>query len=542
MTGRRGFLAGSAALVAAAGCGPARWPGVEVRVSRPGMREGHRIRDNGTLPPPAEELTTDVAIVGSGVAGLTAAWKLAREGHRGFVLLSGPEFGGNASGARAGDLRYPRGAHYLPLPSRESVHVREILAALGILDGAPGDERPAYDETALLHAPDERILVGDSWREGLLPISDDPRERAESARFFAFVATLKSQRGKDGRKAFAVPLALSSADPTWTALDAVSFDAWLDAAGFRAPSLRWYLDYCCRDDYGVGSNRASAWAGLHYFAARAGHARNAPDGAVLTWPDGLAHLIRGMTGSIVRDTGRTGVIRSGFATCLRAGGDGVTVDCVGPGRDDAPRTFRIRARRAVCAVPLHVATRIVPDIAGYGFDAARHLPRSAPWIVANVLLDGFPPERQGAPLAWDNVVAGSTGLGYVVATHQVIGAARPPRTVFTAYRAVTDDDAHAARARLARMDDTALYDEAVGDLRRAYGWRIALRMRAADITVRGHAMASPTPGFLGNAGLRALREVDGPISFAHSDLSGLSLFEEASWWGWQAALRILGGR
>ena len=52
-------------------------------------------------------------------------------------------------------------------------------------------------------------------------------------------------------------------------------------------------------------------------------------------------------------------------------------------------------------------------------------------------------------------------------------------------------------------------------------------------------MATPRPGFLHNAGLRALRSLDGPILFAHSDLSGFSVFEEASWWGYQAAIRAL---
>jgi hypothetical protein len=56
-----------------------------------------------------------------------------------------------------------------------------------------------------------------------------------------------------------------------------------------------------------------------------------------------------------------------------------------------------------------------------------------------------------------------------------------------------------------------------------------------DITLRGHAMASPWPNFRSNAGMQALREVDGPILFAHADLSGFSVFEEAAWWGYRAA-------
>ncbi len=52
-------------------------------------------------------------------------------------------------------------------------------------------------------------------------------------------------------------------------------------------------------------------------------------------------------------------------------------------------------------------------------------------------------------------------------------------------------------------------------------------------------MAVPAPGFRSNAGMAALREADGPVLFAHADLSGLSVFEEASWWGWRAAERAL---
>lgn len=60
-----------------------------------------------------------------------------------------------------------------------------------------------------------------------------------------------------------------------------------------------------------------------------------------------------------------------------------------------------------------------------------------------------------------------------------------------------------------------------------------------EITVRGHAMATPDVGFLSRPGLLALREADGPVVFAHADLSGLSLFEEASYWGMRAARRVL---
>ena len=53
------------------------------------------------------------------------------------------------------------------------------------------------------------------------------------------------------------------------------------------------------------------------------------------------------------------------------------------------------------------------------------------------------------------------------------------------------------------------------------------------------AMATPRPGYLSNRGLQALRVADGRILFAHADLSGYSVFEEAAWWGYEAARRLL---
>jgi hypothetical protein len=160
--------------------------------------------------------------------------------------------------------------------------------------------------------------------------------------------------------------------------------------------------------------------------------------------------------------------------------------------------------------------------------------------VGNVLLDRFPAEPASQPLAWDNVVYGSRSLGYVVATHQLIRAALPERTVFTTYHAFADAPAATTRQWLAAASADALFAQATADLYAVYGPRLRRHMLAARLTVRAHAMASPQPGFLANPGLAALRAVDGPILFAHADLSGLSLFEEAAWWGDIAAQRVLG--
>ncbi|WP_298603670.1 NAD(P)-binding protein [Zoogloea sp.] len=538
MIGRRRFLATAAAagLAALPGCRRLEHLGIPITVLRPGMEAGHGLRAGAPRPTPQREIHTGVAILGSGIAGLSAAWRLAREGHDDFLLVEGPEPFGNAAGGQfdspSGPLAFPRGAHYLPLPSLESKPVRELLHELGVIEADPFGPRPRFSEAALVHAPDERLYFAGAWRDGLLPTAHvGTDEAAQHARFLAETARLTQATGADDRRAFCVPLALSSTDPVFRRLDGITFRAWLAAEGYTSPSLHTYLDYVCRDEYGATPDKVSAWAGLHYFASRGGQATNAPDGSLLTWPDGLAFLARGLAARVPAARQL-----AGHALAVEADRQGVSILCT---TADGP--VRIHARRAICAMPLHVAARVVGNIRDYGFDPAAHLPPQAPWLVASFLLEGFPPEPADAPLAWDNVIAGSRGLGWVVSTHQLIRAARPAHTVFTAYRALADQTPQDARAWLATAPVEALFELAAEELRSHYGplemWR---RTRAVEICLRGHGMSVPACGSLGNPGLAALREADGQLLFAHSDLSGYSVFEEAAWWGDRAARKVLG--
>jgi glycine/D-amino acid oxidase-like deaminating enzyme len=522
---RRAFLLGAAAtpLLHACGGGPAA-PGV--RVLRPGMREGHALRDAHALPAPSGELRCAVAVLGSGVAGLSAAWRLAREGMRDVLLIDGPEPDGNAAAGLLGGIACPRGAHYLPLPGTDALHVREILADLGILHGDPRAARPDYDEQALVHPAAERTLYKGVWHEGLMP-RHSAASIAAGQRFNGAMAGFAARTGGDGRPAFTLPLAACSQDASLRALDRQTFSAWLDTEGHTEPSLRRYIDYAMRDDYGAAARTVSAWAGIHYFTCRRGEAANAETGAVLTWPQGLSALTGGMRARLhgVRTL-------DGYAAAISERRDHVSVTVVG----DAGRSVTVRAGHVICAMPLSVARRIDPALAERL--PAHALPATAPWLVCNALLDGFPQEKPGTDLAWDNVVHEGAGLGYVVATHQLTRVARPASTVFTTYQSGWSD-APDARRWLADAGDDALLDAALADLDAAYGPRWRARLRAAELVLRAHAMALPLPGFL-DAPARALRTPAGRVLHAHADLSGLSLFEEASWWGDVAARHLLG--
>lgn len=561
---RRSFILGSGLTLAglASGAGYWRWQEIKPTVHYPGRDLGHQLRDHAhqaVWSSTSAVRKTRVLIIGSGVAGLTAAWRLNKSDCQDLLMLQGPEPFGNSAGTTFGmgpeQIGCPTGAHYLPLPSMESRHVRELLFDLGVIEANPYDLQPSYDERALVHAPDERLLVNGQWQEGLLPLTPGSsgitaNDLAEHQRFLTQMAQWRELIGSDGKKVFAIPLVLSSQDAAWRALDQLSFADWLRAQGYQSAALHWYANYCCRDDYGQTYDKISAWAGLHFFCSRGGQAANAERGAVLTWPNGLQTLTQGLFDHVRLHE------RSLAMTAMHIDeqADGVRVLAWDHQQNI---TVQIQAEQVICAMPLFIAQRIVRDADRYGLTSAPALPPTVPWLVSNFWLKHFPAEinemnqsRDAVPLAWDNVVYGGKGLGYVVATHQQLRVGQPRQTVFTAYHALSDQTPQEARQWLNQASAQQLLKLASADLHAAYDWRFNPQVLAADITVRAHAMASPVPGFLSHPILQTLREsgvttnrnANGNqrrLHFAHSDLSGMSLFEEASWWGDVAARAVM---
>ena len=69
--------------------------------------------------------------------------------------------------------------------------------------------------------------------------------------------------------------------------------------------------------------------------------------------------------------------------------------------------------------------------------------------------------------------------------------------------------------------------------------RIRSCVSRLDVMRIGHAMVRPTVGAVFSAQRRALKQSRDRLVFAHSDVSGLSLFEEAQFRGVTAADRVL---
>ena len=551
---RRHFL-GSAAAALLAGCQPPP-PALEFAFAGIDLERGHALRDllaQGPLPAPTLVRRAQVIIAGGGVAGLAAARSLRLAGVHDFALLELEDTpGGNSRAGAVNGVACPLGAHYLPVPGNHAPEVQDLLEELGLRQRVAG--RWQYDERHLCHSPQERLYFEREWQEGLLPVQGVGEATLEQYRRFSQAVAAASRAARFTMPQFAALDAKTGLAPAHQALDAMTFEAWLQRQGLDDAHLRWYLDYCCRDDYGAGMARVSAWAGLHYFASR--HGFHAPGEAVaedregvLTWPEGNGWLTQQLAAPL-RAQGQlqtgTSVLR--IAETRR----GVEVDAF---NHHSGNVERWQAPRCIVALPVFVAARVVQNPPAFLAQAAQRL-QWAPWAVTNIHLNAPLADRPGAAPAWDNVIYGDSnpgGLGYVDASHQKLDP-RPRPTVLTYYQAL--GDVADARQQLATQGAEHWGRAALAALAGPHP-DVLQHATRAQVTRYGHAMSIPVPGvqgFLSQIGLQGApgkrklllngerqRALPTPatarLAFAHSDWSGYSVFEEAFTRGHAAGLR-----
>jgi len=524
------FLGVPAALAACSSSIPARLPAGEIIGASDVL--GHRLRDGLRVDVPLDKWErARVVIVGGGVAGLSAAWRFLKAGFEDFTLIElEPVAGGTSRSGSSPLVPYPWGAHYLPAPTKENQPLVELVDEMGMLEGHDQFGAPVIAEQFLCRDPEERLFYKGRWYEGLyLHAGATPEDERQFDAFNEEVKRWIGWRDGKGRRAFAIPVASASNDAEVTALDRISMADWMNQRGYNSSRLRWFVDYACRDDYGLTLDQTSAWAGLFYFSSRVAKPGDESQ-PLMTWPEGNGHLISHLyskSKSKVR-LGHAVVEVIPTASNGKNGVDIVMVDA------NAKNASGIHADRVIFAAP-HFLTRFM--IRDYRDNPPNHVAefQYGAWMVANLFLKDRPRSR-GFPLSWDNVLYESPALGYVVATHQR-GLDRGP-TVFTYYYPLCDEDPRAARARLLSTDWRGWADVTLSDLERAHPEIRDLTERL-DVMRWGHAMIRPRPGFIwGSARAAAALPFRG-IHFANTDLSGVPLFEEAFYHGLRAADEVL---
>ena len=519
-----------------------------------------------TVSVPHAVRSVHTLIAGGGVAGLAAARGLMQRGVDDFAVLElEDEAGGNARAGQLQGLACPWGAHYLPVPGNDQPHLQALLAEMGLLQrDAAGRWQP--DERHLCHSPQERLWFNGQWQPGLLPMEGVGADTlAQYHRFGQLVEQAQRQaQSGGGAGRFRVPYVgqmrlevvqrhgssnsnkNSHLPLLFIELNALVFSDWLRQNHLTDPHLLWYLDYVCRDEYGAGIAQVSAWAGVHYFAARHGFAvpgETEPGQAVFTWPQGNAFVTHHMAQTLGGAAG--GRLHTGWAVQRVAQErQQVLVDVQ---HVQTGERVRWKARHVVLALPAHVAARVLDGEPSATLQQVREAAAAlshAAWVVVNLHLRRPLTDRGGAAPAWDNVAFGTgelgqTGLGYVDATHQALHRPRQAPTVLTHYRALGTE--LSVRQTLRDQPWTHWVNQSVAEWQEAHPELPSL-ITQASVARYGHGMVVPVPGFLTHAARWQSLSVGshaGPsVRWAHSDASGMSTFEEAFAQGLAAGLEM----
>ncbi len=488
---------------------------------------GHILREGRSFEVPAHRWQNlKVAIIGGGIAGLSAAWKMKCEGFENFALFElEKETGGTSRSGIGQPVNYPWGAHYLPVPFQENFELIKLLDEMDLIEGRTAAGDVVVKEQFLCRDPEERVFYKGRWYDGLyLNVGASEEDKRQLAEFEKHIDHWVNWRDAEGKRAFGVPLATCSNDPAVTSLDKISFASWLEQNSLTSERLAWYCDYATRDDYGLKAEQTSAWAGLFYFCSRV-RKSGAESQPFITFPEGNGRFVNHFS-EAVRDHIRT----SQMIVSVVPVRSGVDVICL-----DNGETRGFHCEKAIFASPIFTAPYVIRDFRKDAPFAVTEFQSNA-WFVANLFLKDRPHPRfaRDFPLAWDNVLYESPSLGYVVATHQK-GIDYGPTTLTYYYPMCEDPN---GRTTLFNYDWKQLADVCLTDLSRAHPDIYELTERI-DIMRWGHAMISPRPGFIwGGEREKAVRPYRN-IHFAHTDLSGIALFEEAFYHGLRAAGEVL---
>ena len=495
----------------------------------PNAVAGHILRDKISVPNPVSTREVKVLIVGSGISGLSAARWLQKNGETDFESLELEKHTGGNSHYRENQMSsYPVGAHYTTIANIDDQLLLDFFNEIDVITHYEKG-LPYYNDYYLTFDPEERLLINGEWQEGLIPDFGVPqKDKEQISKFLKEVNILKHTKGEDGKYAFNIPIASSSLDKNFTQLDQISFKNYLENKGYNSPYLLWYLNYASKDDYGQKIDKISAWAGLHYFASRRGKAVNAEDNAVLTWPRGNGWMAEKMAQKL-----KANITTSTVCYSISETMDGRLQTWVYD--TETKQSSYIIAEKIILATPQYVNNKLLTNIGRPNFDYKKL--SYSPWLIANITVTQLP-NSKGMDLCWDNVAYDTPSVGYVNASHQNIEL-NHKESILTYYLPLCDFEPTIARLAAYTRTYEQWLDIIMPELRYIHP-EIDNAIKQIDLWVWGHGMISPNPDLIFGKNLEAAKKpIDNKIYFAHTDLSGISIFEEAFHQGIFAAKQVL---
>jgi hypothetical protein len=471
----------------------------------------HAVRDGKMfeLPPPAGDLL-DCVIIGGGVAGLVAAWKLDKVGAKNFLLLEkDAPVGGFAR--RDGDAAHPfsQAAAYTVYPYNDNLI--EVYTDLGIVTGLDMDGAAIVDPKYLLKAPGNNVFIDgkwyeDAWETGLDKLPFSPQVIADLKAFREDMKTWYNFVGMDGKIGFDTPTDASTADADVRALDGMSLLEYVTKKGW-APEVAQFFEYYARSSFGSTHDTLSAWAAINFLGSEFY--------PTIVQPGGNSHLALALAAKI----GAARLKTNTFVVQAKNEGNEVHVSYLEGG---VVKT--VRAKTAIFAAYLFVGKYILPDLLA---DAARYKAVDAfqytPYIVANVHVTRTP-----AGLGYDNWCHGDYFMTDIIVADWASfdEPAKAPLSrpnVLTCYCPLIGPN---RRAELLDRPYEA-YEKLLLDSLEKVLPGVRDTVTAVDLYRWGHAMLAPNKGFVFGKEREDSQKPLGLISFARHDVDALPAFENS---------------
>lgn len=465
------------------------------------------------FPEATKKIKCSVAIVGTGVSGLSAAYHLTKAGVSDIHIFELEDHIGGKSHAM--DRKAPWGAHYLPLVNLQNKSLLNFLKEIEVIKSFNSDGVPEYDELMICSDPMEKLFIYGRLQDGLIPrdnLNSEDLKKIEN--FLEKMHEFTLAKGNDDKFAFQIPMEESSQDPTFLKLDEISMLDFLKSNNFSCEVLNWYVNYCTRDDFGTPIDKVSAWAGIHYFAARKGQGVDIDRSSVMTWPEGNSFLVNSLKEKSNFNLNQNHMLYEANEKSLKF------YDFINK------QTVEVEADQVILAIPQFIVAKVFNQKTDFQY---------APWMVANIRVT-WDSDLENL-LAWDNVNYHGKGIGFVIANHQKLNISHR-ENILTYYWPLSDLNPKDARTFALKRTHQQWCNDILKDIVPIIP-DIEQRIKEVNIWPWGHGMIMPEIGFINHKRKQLVKLPNENFYNAHTDMGGLSLFEEGFYRGEVAAQKVI---
>ena len=471
------------------------------------------------FPTPSEHLY-DCIIIGGGISGLVAAWKLTKLGIKDIVVIEKDgAMGGLCRADTIGGITAACASAYASFPFNDDMI--ELYGDLGFIRKTTPSGKISIPEQYILQPPNDKMFingrwVGDPFEEtgiAALPVKQSIRD--EFRELLDELDDLEDWEDAEQLPAFDCPPDASSR--VKRSLDEMTLAEYAQSQKWSVELVKLF-DPLLKSAYGIGHDRISAWAALDILGDELLPAE--PGQHSLAFPGGNALVAE----KLAQWIGPAQLLPQTLVTQVRQNKKETQVGVL-----QGSKVQTLRARTVIFAAPQFMAPYLIADLPAERRKAITSF-EYASYVVANVSVSRTP-----ANLAYSNQLVGDfTMSDFIVAdwAGQSDPRQAPPNrpNVLTAYCPLTAKE----REHLLSSSLDLWQAKILGDFEKCLP-NFTQTVTGFYLYRWGHAFAVPVKGAVFATARRLVKKPFDRIFFAHADVEGIPTIDHAMASGFRCA-------